>query len=67
MTRAEVEKLRVGSRVKEFDGTIQEVVSIERGISNMYELKYIGEDGTLSKGSDFKVPSHFEYDEIIKI
>jgi hypothetical protein len=67
MTRAEAEKLRIGSRVREFDGTIEEVVNIEGGIANLYELKYVGEDGTLSKGSDFKVPSHFEYDEIIKI
>lgn len=65
MTKAEVKNLKVGSKIKNILGDIQVVVSIEDG--NWYEMKWIKENGELSKGSEFKVPSHFEFDTLVSI
>lgn len=65
MTKAEVKKLKVGSKIKDCLGAIKEVVSIQDGI--LYELKWINENGELSKGSEYQVPSHFEYDTLVSI
>lgn len=58
MTRAQVKALKVGSRVVDLLGDTLEVVKID-GL--LYELKWVQEDGSLSKGSQIAVPSHFEY------
>ena len=65
MTKADVAKLRVGSEFADvFFHPPQRVVKID-GI--MYECKVIHEDGSLSAGSEWFVPSHFdEYYEVIK-
>ena len=65
MTKAEVKNLKVGSKIENLLGDIQVVVSIEN--ENWYEMKWIKENGELSKGSEFKVPSHFEYDTLVSI
>ena len=33
----------------------------------MYELKWIDENGNLSKGSEYQVPCHFEYDTLVEL
>lgn len=58
MTKEQVKTLKVGSRVVDLIGNTLEVVKID-GL--LYELKWVEEDGTLSKGSQIAVPSHFEY------
>lgn len=58
MTQEQVKTLTVGSRVINILEDTLEVVKID-GI--LYELKWVREDGTLSKGSQIAVPSHFEY------
>lgn len=65
MTKAEVKNLKVGSKIENILGDIQVVVSIKDGI--LYEMKWIKENGELSKGSEIKVPSHFEYDTLVSI
>lgn len=65
MTKAEVKNLKVGSKIENLLGDIQVVVSIEDG--NWYEMKWIKENGELSKGSEYKVPSHFEFDTLVSI
>lgn len=65
MTRNEVKELRVGSKIKDCLGKIKVVVSIKEEI--LYELKWIKEDGTLSKGSEYQVPSHFEFDTLVSL
>lgn len=64
MTKQEVKKLRVGSIIRDCLGSVKTVVSIKDNI--LYELKWIDENGNLSKGSEFQVPCHFEYDTIVK-
>lgn len=58
MTQEQVKALKVGSRVVDLLDDTLEVVKID-GL--LYELKWVHEDGTLSKGSQIAVPSHFEY------
>lgn len=55
--------INVGTRMKDTLGNLMECVNID-GI--LYELKYVGEDGTLSQGSVIAVPSHMEDYEIIE-
>ena len=57
-----MKKINIGTRIKDTIGNILECVSID-GI--MYEMKYVREDGTLSGGSVFYVPSHFKGLEIL--
>ena len=57
-----MKKITVGTRTKDLCGNILECVKID-GI--MFEMKYVREDGTLSNGSVFYVPSHFEGHEIL--
>ena len=65
MTRAEVKELRVGSKSKDCLGAIKVIVSIRDNV--MYELKWIDENGNLSKGSEYQVPCHFEYDTLVEL
>lgn len=65
MTKNEVSKLRVGSRIKDCLGSVKEVASIKDNI--LYELKWVRENGELSKGSEYQVPCHFEYDTLIHL
>lgn len=58
MTEAQVKELKVGSRVINLIGDLLEIVNID-GL--LYELKWVQEDGSLSKGSQIAVPSHFKY------
>ncbi len=58
MTQEQVKALKVGSRVVDLLEDTLEVVKIE-GL--LYELKWVQEDGSLSKGSQIAVPSHFKY------
>lgn len=58
MTKAQVKELKVGSRVIDLLDDTLEVVNID-GL--LYELKWVQEDGSLSKGSQLAVPSHFKY------
>ncbi len=62
MTKEQVKALKVGSRVINLLGNTLEVVKID-GL--LYELKWVREDGSLSKGSQFAVPSHFEYMQLV--
>lgn len=64
MTREEVKKLKVGSVIRDCLGYEKTVVSIKENI--LYELKWKDEKGNLSKGSEYQVPCHFEYDTLIK-
>lgn len=65
MTREQVAQLKVGSKIKDCLGDIKVVVSIRDNI--MYELKWVQPDNSLSKGSEFQVPSHFKYDELVSL
>lgn len=65
MTRSEVAKLKIGSVIIDCLGAEKEVVSIKDGI--LYELKWRGENGKLSDGSEYQVPCHFEYDKLLKL
>ena len=64
MTVQEVKKLNVGSIIRDCLGCEKTVVRIEDGI--LYELKWKDNNGNLSKGSEYQVPCHFEYDTIVK-
>lgn len=57
-----MKKIKVGTRIKNTIGSILECVDID-GL--MYEMKWVREDGTLSQGSVFYVPSHFNGTEIL--
>lgn len=57
MTKEQVKALKIGSRVVNLLGDTLEVVKID-GL--LYELKWVQRDGSLSKGSQIAVPSHFE-------
>ncbi len=64
MTKEQVNSLKVGDRVKDIIDNTLEVVSISKD-RMLYELKWVHEDGSMSKGSQFYVPSHFAYCEVI--
>ena len=64
MTVQEVKKLKVGSIIKDCLGSEKTVVSIKDGI--LYELKWKDNEGNFSKGSEYQVTSHFEYDTLLK-
>lgn len=58
-----MKNITVGTRMKDTLGNLMECVKVD-GL--LYELKYVGEDGTLSVGSVIAVPSHMENYEIIE-
>lgn len=58
-----MKEIRIGTRVKNTIGSILECVSIN---DLMYEMKWVREDGGLSVGSVFYIPSHFNGLEILK-
>ena len=62
MTQEQVKALTVGSRVIDLLDDTLELVKIE-GL--MYELKWVQEDGSLSRGSQIAVPSHFNYMRLV--
>lgn len=57
-----MKKIEIGTRVKNTMGSVLECVSIN---NLMYEMKWVREDGSLSVGSAFYVPSHFKGLEIL--
>lgn len=57
-----MKEIKIGTRVKNTIGNILECVSIN---GFMYEMKWVREDGSLSVGSVFYVPSHFAELEIL--
>ena len=65
MTEKEVSKLKVGSKIKDCLGAIKVVVSIQDNI--LYELKWLDDNGNLSKGSEYQVPTHFSHDILIEL
>lgn len=58
-----MKNITVGTRMKDTLGNLMECVKID-GL--LYELKFVGEDGTLSVGSVIAVPSHMENYEIVE-
>lgn len=66
MTISEVKTLKVGSKVKNILGDTLVVISCEDD-NNWIGLKWLHEDGTLSKGIEYCVPSHFKHDELISL
>ena len=58
-----MKEIKIGTRVKNTIGSILQCVSIN---DLMYEMKWVREDGSLSVGSVFYVPSHFKGLEILK-
>ena len=64
MTTNEVKNLKVGSKIIDVLGDILIVTNIS---DNWYELKWEKENNTLSKGSLFKVPSHFDRDRLLRL
>ena len=65
MAQKEVSKLKAGSKIKDCLGAIKVVVSIQDNI--LYELKWLGDNGNLSKGSEYQVPAHFSHDILIEL
>ena len=57
-----MKNIKIGTRIKDTIGNILECVSID---DIMYEMKYVSQDGSLSGGSVFYVPSHFKGLEIL--
>ncbi|MBR5808838.1 MAG: hypothetical protein IKY39_01855 [Clostridia bacterium] len=57
-----MKEVKVGTLLKNLLGDTLKCVKVD-GI--MYELKWVHEDGSLSKGSVIAVPSHLEHYEIL--
>ena len=57
-----MKKINIGTRIKDTIGNTLECVNID---DIMYEMKYVRQDGSLSGGSVFYVPSHFKGLEIL--
>ena len=57
-----MKNIKIGTRIKDTIGNTLECVNIE---DIMYEMKYVCENGSLSVGSVFYVPSHFKSLEIL--
>ena len=69
MTKKEVKQLKIGSEFIDCIGAHKVIVDIRyHGNTPFYEIKWImDENGTLSKGSEFNVPCHFnKWDKVIK-
>ena len=63
MTKAIAKSLKPGDMVKNILGDIQIVDRIEGAF---IILKWVHEDGTLSKGEEWAVPCHLDYSELVK-
>lgn len=64
MTENEIKSLKVGSRIEDLGGDVLEVVAIDED-RIMHQLKWVMEDGSLSDGTLFAVPSHMKWDKLI--